>query len=161
MNQKKSDPHLYAAIKERGAIYLAVFRELSKRYGEDEAISVMRSASHAHGVAVGKTMAHLAPRDFAGIAKCWLMAPDDGATFQPDVRRLDETGVEAKMMACPIKDAWVEAGCDDDEIRTLLHCASAYDQAALETAGFDYELKLWSPGEEGCCLTKITEKARP
>ncbi len=160
MTRKKSNPQVYDAIKERGTIYLAVFRELSKRYGEVEAISVMRSASHAHGTAVGIKMAHLAPRDFAGLARCWVMAPDDGATFQPDVRRLDATGLEAKMMVCPIKDAWVEAGCSDKEICTLLYCASAYDQAALETAGFDYELELWSPGKEGCCLTKITEKSQ-
>ena len=159
MGDQQSNSLVYDAIKERGTIYLSVFRELSKRYGETEAISVMRDASHAHGVTVGEKMAHLAPRDFAGMAKCCVMAPDDGATFKPDVRRLDETGLEAKMMACPLKDAWVEAGCSDEEVCTLLHCASAYDQAVLETAGFDYELELWSPGKEGCCTTKITEKS--
>jgi hypothetical protein len=40
----------------------------------------------------------------------------------------------------------------------LLFCASALDEAALEAAGFDFEIELWSPGQEGCCLTRITEK---
>lgn len=160
MTSKQSDPLLYDAIKERGRMYLSVFRELSKRYGETEAISVMRSASHEHGTAVGKTLAHLGPRDFAGMAECFAKAPDNGATFSPDIRQLNETCLEVKMMTCPIKDAWVDAGCSDDEICTLLHCASAYDQAVIDTAGFDYELELWSPGKEGCCLTKITEKSQ-
>jgi len=58
----------------------------------------------------------------------------------------------------PIKDAWVEAGCSQEEIVTLLYCASALDEATLEAAGFDFEIELWSPGQEGCCLTRITEK---
>jgi len=139
--------HVYDAIKERGTVYLEVFRELEKRYGVTEAINVMRSVSHSHGVKVGEKMAHLAPRDFEGVCKCWVKAPDDGVTFKPDIRRQDSKGIEVKMMVCPIKDAWVEAGCSDEEICTLLYCASAYDIAALETAGFKCKVTLWSPGE--------------
>ncbi len=158
MTQEQSNSRLYDAIKERGRIYLAVFRELSKRYGEAEAVSVMRSASHEHGKAVGRTLSCFAPRDFAGMAEAWAKAPDDGATFSPDIRQLSNTCLDVKMMTCPLKDAWMEAGCSDEEVCTLLHCASAYDEAALDAAGFNYELELWSPGKEGCCLTKITEK---
>ena len=159
MNQKQSNPLLSNAIKERGRIYLEVFRELSKRYGETDAVSVMRSASHAHGTAVGKTLAHLGPRDFAGMAECFAKAPDNGVTYSTDIRQLNDTCVEFQNMTCPLKDAWIEAGCSDEEVCTLLYCASAYDQATLDTAGFNYELELWSPGKEGCCLTKITEKS--
>ncbi|MEM7221942.1 MAG: L-2-amino-thiazoline-4-carboxylic acid hydrolase [Pseudomonadota bacterium] len=161
MTQAKPNAQLYDAFKARGRIYLAVFRELSKRYGESEAISVMRSASREHGTAVGKTLAHLGPRDFAGMAECFAKAPDNGATFSPDIRQLDDSCLEVKMMTCPLKDAWIEAGCSDEEVCTLLHCASAYDEATLDAAGFAYELELWSPGKDGCCLTKITEKPQP
>lgn len=160
MTRKQSSSLLYDAIKERGTLYLAVFRELTERYGEAEAISIMRAASRRHGETVGKTLAHLGPHDFAGMAELWAKAPDDGVTFSPDIRRLDEVGLDVKMMTCPLKDAWLEAGCSDDDVCTLLHCASAYDEAALEMAGFDYELELWSPGKEGCCLTRIREKPK-
>ena len=149
---------LHNAIKDRARIYLETFREISKRHGEAEAISIMHSASHAHGTLVGQQMAHLAPRDFCGMAECWAKAPDDGETFKPDIRQLDETGLEVKMMACPLKEAWIEAGCSDEEVCTLLHCASAYDEAALTAAGFAFELELWAPGKKGCCLTRIFEK---
>ncbi len=159
MKTPQGSPDVYDAIRERGTVYLLTFQELKKRYGETEAISVMRSVSHAQGVRTGKTMSHCAPRDFEALCKCWCLAPDDGALFKPDIRQLDENGIEVKMMACPVKDAWVDAGCSDEEISTLLHCASAYDRATLETAGFDCEIELWSPGKEGCCLTRIREKS--
>ncbi|WP_337660485.1 L-2-amino-thiazoline-4-carboxylic acid hydrolase [Anderseniella sp. Alg231-50] len=160
MTRKKPDPKLHNAIKERGRAYLVVFRELSKRYGEAEAISVMRSASYEHGLAIGKPLACFAPRDFTGMADGYANAPDDGATFSPDIRQLDDTCLEVQMMTCPIKDAWVEAGCSDEEICTLLQCASALDEGTFDAAGFNYEIELWSPGKQGCCLTKITEKPR-
>ena len=158
MTPNQSSPQLYDAIKERGRAYLVVFRELSKRYGEAEAISVMRSASYEHGKAIGKPLACFAPRNFAGMAESFAKAPDNGATFCPDIRQLNDACLEVHMMACPIKDAWVEAGCSDEEICTLLHCASALDEGTLDAAGFNYEIELWSPGKEGCCLTRITEK---
>ena len=161
MTTQQSNPHVYDAIKERGRFFLVAFRELSKRYGETEAVSVMRSASYEYGLAIGRKLACFAPRDFAGMAEAHAKAPDKGATFSPDIRQLDDTCLEVQMMTCPIKDAWVEAGCSDEEICTLLHCASALDEATFDAAGFDYEIELWSPGKEGCCLTRITEKSRP
>lgn len=159
MTNKPTNKLLYDAIKDRGTAYLMVFRELKARYGEDEAKDVMRSASRAHGLYIGRSLAGCAPRDFECMATGFAKSPDDGSVFCPDIRRLDSTGLEVKMMACPIKDAWVEAGCNEEEIVTLLYCASALDEATLEAAGFDFEIELWSPGQEGCCLTRITEKA--
>ena len=160
MSPEKCNALLVGAIKERGRVYLEVFRELSERYGEPEAVSVLRSASRARGIAVGKALTHLGPRDFAGMAECFAKTPDDGAPYSTEIRRIDDTCLEFKNMSCPLKESWLEAGCSDEEVCTLLYCASAWDEAALETAGFDYELELWSPGKEGCCHTKITEKAR-
>jgi hypothetical protein len=160
VEQTRSNPSLYEAIKDRGTAYLMVFRELKNRYGEEEAKEVMRSASRAHGLAIGKSLAKCAPRDFEGMAKGFAKSPDNGAVFCPEILQLDDTCLEVKMMACPIKNAWVDAGCSDEEICTLLYCASALDEATLEAAGFNYEIELWSPGKVGCCLTRITEKFR-
>ena len=153
MPQHTYNAPLAAAIKDRARIYLAAFRAVRDRHGETEAIAVMRAASREHGLEVGRGMAHLAPCDFAGMADAWAKSPDDGATFNPDIRRLDEDGLEVHMRACPLKDAWFEAGCTDEEVVTLLQCASAYDEAALEAAGFSYEIELWKPGRAGCCAS--------
>lgn len=159
MTNKPTNKLLYNAIKDRGTAYLMVFRELKARYGEEEAKDVMRSSSTTNGLHIGKTLAGCAPRDFACMAKGFAKSPDDGSVFQPDIRRLDDTCLEVKMMACPIKDAWVDAGCSEEEVLTLLYCASALDEATIEAAGFDHDIVLWSPGQEGCCLTRITERA--
>jgi len=160
MEQTRSGRSLYDAIKDRGTAYLMVFRELKNRYGEEQAKDVMRSASRAHGLAIGKSLAKCAPRDFEGMAEGFAKSPDNGSVFRPDIRKLDHTCLEVKMMACPLKDAWVDAGCSDEDICTLLYCASALDEATLEAAGFNYEIELWSPGKVGCCLTRITEKSQ-
>jgi hypothetical protein len=161
LTNKPTNKLLYDAVKDRGMAYLMVFRELKARYGEEEAKDVMRSASRAHGLYIGKSLAVCAPRDFECMASRFAKSPDNGSVFCPDIRRLDGTCLEVKMMACPIKDAWVEAGCGEEEIVTLLGCASALDEATLEAAGFDFEIELWSPGQEGCCLTRIREKTVP
>jgi len=159
MANKTSNTLVYDAIKERGRLFLTVFRELSKRYGNTEAISVMRSVSYEFGLGIGQPLACFAPRDFAGMAEAYAKAPDNGETYSPDIRQLTDTCLEVQIMTCPIKDAWTDAGCSDEEICTLLHCASTQDEATLEAAGFDYEIELWSPGKTGCCLTRITEKS--
>ncbi len=149
----------YSAVKDRGRIYLAVFRELSQRYGETEAISVMRSASRAHGLEVGASLAHLAPRDFEGMLNEYFKGPDRGTTYSPEVKEISETCLEVHMMTCPLKDGWLGMGCSNEEVCKLLQCARAFDEAVYENAGFDYELEMWTPGKSGCCRTKLTEKS--
>ena len=161
MNDKQPNVLLSDAIKERARVYLAMYRELTNRYGETEAMSVMRSAIYEHGKAFGRTLTCFAPRDFAGLAEGFAKAPDNGATFSPDVRTLNDRCLEVQMMTCPLKEAWVEAGCSDEEICTLLHCASAVDEGTLDSAGFNHEIELWSPGKEGCCFLRITEATQP
>jgi len=57
MGNQQPNTLVYNAIKERGRAYLMMFRELSRRYGEAEAIDVMRSASHEHGKLIGQSLA--------------------------------------------------------------------------------------------------------
>ncbi|MEM6934036.1 MAG: L-2-amino-thiazoline-4-carboxylic acid hydrolase [Pseudomonadota bacterium] len=154
------DSPRYSSVRDRGRIYLAVFRELSERYGEPEAVSVMRSASRAHGLEVGASLAHLAPRDFPGVLEAFFKGPDGGATFCPDVKELSEACLNVHVMTCPLKDGWLEMGCSDREVCTLLKCATAYDEAVWEAAGFAFELETWAPGRSGCCRTRIMEKSR-
>ncbi len=148
----------YSAIEDRGRIYLAIFRELKQRLGEDEAISIMRSASRAHGVEVGQSIKHLAPNDFQGLLKEYFLGPDEGATFNPEVIELNGERLKVQIRTCPLKDGWLAAGCSEDEVCTLLQCATGFDHGVMETAGFDYELQVWKPGQTGCCRTTI--KAR-
>ncbi len=149
----------YGAVRDRARIYLAVFRELTQRYGETEAVSVMQSASRAHGLEVGASLAHLAPRDFQGMLDAFFLGPDEGATYSPEVREISDSCLDVQMMTCPLKDGWLDMGCSDEEVCTLLSCATAFDKAVWEQAGFDYELETWAPGKTGCCRTRLMEKS--
>jgi hypothetical protein len=81
LTNKSTNKLLYDAIKDRGRAHLKAFRELKSRDGEDEAKDVMRSASRAHGLHIGKLLAGPAPRDFEGLAKGFAKSPDDGRCF--------------------------------------------------------------------------------
>ena len=80
--------------------------------------------------------------------------------FSPKEIRCDESGLELKMRKCPLKEAWQAAGVTDDELKTLLKCASAMDVGTMDAAGFALQINTWEPGEEGCCYLKITERSR-
>lgn len=147
------------AVRDRGRIYLAVFRELKERHGEAEAIRVLQAASRAHGLEVGASLAHLAPRDFRGMLDNYFLGPD-AATYSPEVHEISDTCVDVQYMTCPLKDGWLDMGCSDGEVCTLLRCATAFDDAVYEAAGFDYELEAWAPGKTGCCRTRLREKRR-
>ena len=49
-------------------------------------------------------------------------------------------------------------GLNNNELCTLLYCASALDEGTMAEAGFNLKIEPWKPGEEGCCRLKITKK---
>lgn len=160
MNTSETHSLRYGAVKDRARIYLAVFRELKERHGTSETISVMRAASRAHGLEVGASLAHLAPRDFHGLLNAYFEGPDGGDTYSPKVFELSDRCLDVQMMTCPLKDGWLSMGCSNEEVCTLLTCARGFDEAVWEAAGFDYDLEMWSPGKTGCCRTVVREKMR-
>ena len=78
--------------------------------------------------------------------------------FAPKKLRCNSDTLEIKFMACPLKKVWKEIGLDDDELCTLLYCASALDEGTMNEAGFNLNIQIWKPGEEGCCKLKISKK---
>ncbi len=160
MTQTDKNALHYRAVRDRGRIYVAVFRELSKRYGEAEATSAMRSASRDHGLEVGASLAHLAPQDFPGLLREFFEGEDRGATYSPKVHEISETCLDVQMMTCPLKDGWLDMGCSEEEVCALLRCATAFDEAVYEAAGFDFELEPWTPGKTGCCRTRLSRKTQ-
>ena len=149
---------LLEANKERALIYLAIFREIRKRHGEEEAIDVIRAALIERGRAFGETLKQFGPRNFRGLCDSFAYVPDGGKMFDPEEIRCDGSGLELKMKKCPLKEAWQSAGVSDEELKTLLKCASAMDVGTMDAAGFALKIKTWQPGEEGCCYLEITEQ---
>ena len=84
MGDYDSQGALYEANKERALIYLAIFREIQKRHGKEEAIDVMRTALIKRGQEFGNTLKHFAPRDFRGLCDSFAYVPDGGKMFAPE-----------------------------------------------------------------------------
>ena len=120
MNDNTTDRLREDAIRERALVYLELFRELSGRYGRDQAIDVLRSAIYRHGRAFGESLRPFAPDDFAGLFDAFAKAPDNGATFSPRAWQLDEECLDVQMMSCPLKDAWTDAGCSDEGVLPIV-----------------------------------------
>ena len=80
---------------------------------------------------------------------------DDGNMFQPEIARSDAEGLDVKFHACPLRDAWLEAGLPDEDVATLCRIASRVDDGTFEAAGFRFSADTWQPGGEGCCHLHI------
>ena len=75
--------------------------------------------------------------------------------FRLEVFRDDADGLDIKHHACPLRDAWQEAGLSAEDVATLCRIASRIDDGTFEAAGFQFWADTWQPGGEGCCLLHI------
>src|SRR5262249_20433946 len=146
---------LQEANEARGHLYLALLRALERRLGREAAVAAMREALRDWGRHLGQGLARHAPDDFEGLAEDFVRAPDGGRMFQPAVHRCDSSGIDTRMMRCPLKQTWQAAGLPDAEIVLLCSVASEADLGAMEAAGFQLDIETWQPGKEGCCRLRI------
>jgi hypothetical protein len=140
----------------RALVYAAFYEELSRRFGAETAEEVMKSAIYERGRAIGRRFAVHGPANLKDLCAAFLdFVPDKGRLFQPEVRRLDEGGLDIKFHACPLKKAWQEAGIPPEKIATLCRIAGVVDNGTFEAAGFAFDADTWRPGDEGCCFLHI------
>ncbi|MCC6125867.1 MAG: L-2-amino-thiazoline-4-carboxylic acid hydrolase [Pirellulales bacterium] len=148
---------LYDSFKNRAMIYYALFDELREECGEERAEEVLSRAIYRRGADRGReNFSRFAPNDLEGLLAAFLSGiPDDGRMFQPEVLKSDPAGVDIKFHACPLRDAWREAGLPEAEIATLCRIAARIDNGTFEGAGFQFHADTWQPGGEGCCFLHI------
>ena len=148
---------LVDALKSRAMAYAAIYDEVAAEVGEAKALEIMKRAIRSRGVAMGKHFQRFAPADFSGLCETFLgVLPDKARPFEPEVVKLDDSGLHIKFHACPTKQAWVDAGFAPERIETLCKIAGAIDNGVFESAGFAMEAQTWAPGLQGCCLLKIS-----
>ena len=78
-----------------------------------------------------------------------------GKLFNPEVKRLDDTGFEVLNTTCPLKEAWQAYGLSDAEVAKMCEIGSAIDYGKFEGAGFRFACDTWKPGKRGCCTLKV------
>ncbi len=154
MNNERRD--LLAQIRNRALIYMEIYDVLSAEVGAMRAETLLAEAIFARGLSAGKSLAQHAPDDLAGLKDSFLAnVPGGGELYRPEVLRCDRDHLEIQFHACPLKDAWREAGQPEDKIATLCRIAGAIDQGLFRGAGFKLENRTWTPGAQGCCYLSI------
>jgi hypothetical protein len=157
MSEENLRRQLYDSFKNRAMIYYLIYDELRGACGEAQAEEVLGQAIYRRGEEKGReNYSRFAPRDLAGLLQAFLGGiPDEGRMFRPEILKSDAAGVDVKFHACPLREAWQEAGLPDEEIATLCRIAARIDNGTFEAAGFQFHADTWQPGGEGCCCLHI------
>jgi hypothetical protein len=157
MSEEQLRTQLYESFKHRALIYHAIFEELREELGDDRAEEILSRAIYRRGEQCGRAKyARFAPANLAGLkAAFWAGLPDDGRMFQPEILRDDAAALDIKFHACPLRDAWREAGLPEEDVAALCRIASQIDDGTFEAAGFEFSADTWQPGGEGCCCLYI------
>lgn len=148
---------LYDSFKNRAILYWRIFEEMREEIGAERAERIMSRAIYQRGVEKGKQKyARFAPGDMEGLKEAFVGGiPDGGRMFQPEVLRCDAEGLDIKFHACPLRDAWQEAGLSGDDVATICRIAARVDNGTFEGAGFEFSADTWQPGGDGCCYLHI------
>lgn len=147
---------LIEQIRGRALLYATLYDTLAGELGAADAERLLATAIRARGEQGGAGLSRHAPADFGGLRDSFLKGvPGEGALFAPEVERCDRGGLEIRFHACPLKDAWHDAGLSEERIATLCRIAGAVDRGMFEAAGFAIENRTWTPGAPGCCHLSV------
>lgn len=143
--------------KHRALLYLSLYRELSAEIGTERAERVMMRAIEKRGVETGRALfgTTTAATPDAVAQRFLSVSPGDGALWRHSVERPGDGSVVISVHRCPLKDAWTEAGLDDDDMARLCRIAGRFDNGCFGEAGIGFEAKTWQPGHDGCCTLTL------
>ena len=157
---EKLSRELDAAFRNRADLYRLMLEELTEEIGAEAAERVLVRAIERRGREVAaQAFAGLGPNEARAIGEAFLaISPDEGRMYPTRVER-SETGIAFEVRRCPLKDAWVEAGVDDDRLATLCRIAGAFDRGLFEATGIRFDNVTWTPGHgSGCCHIRLTDR---
>lgn len=156
MSEETLRNQLYAAFKHRAMLYYLIFDELRAEIGEQRAATVLKRAIRRRGETIGQPFSEFAPDDLAGLRDAFLAGiPDEGRMFSADVQRCDQEGLDITLQSCPLRDAWLEAGLEEQEVAKLCDIAAIIDEGTFAGAGFQFAAETWQPNSTGCCHLHI------
>ena len=157
MSDETLRSQLYDSYKNRAMIYHLIYDELRAELGPKRAEEILGRAIYRRGMEKGReNYAQFGPKNLPGLQKAFLGGiPDDGRMFQPELIRGDSDAMDIKFHACPLRDAWKEAGLPEEQVALLCRIASRVDYGTFEGAGFDFHADTYQPNGEGCCYLHI------
>jgi len=156
MSEQQLREQLYASFRHRAMLYYLIFDELREAVGQPQADEILQKAIRRRGEEIGKRFASYAPNDLVGLRDAFLaVIPDDGHMFSAEVECCDDQRLDITLQSCPLRDAWLDAGLDQDDVATMCRIAAAIDEGTFEGAGFAFSADTWNSDSEGCCHLHI------
>ncbi|MER9677202.1 L-2-amino-thiazoline-4-carboxylic acid hydrolase [Mesorhizobium sp. M0208] len=157
---EKPSRELDSAFRNRADLYRLLLDELTAEVGAEKAEAIMIRTIDRRGREVAAAaFADFGPNDAPAIGEAFLaVSPDGGRMYPTDVERGPDR-IAFKVRRCPLKDAWVEAGVDDEKLATLCRIAGAFDSGLFEATGVRFDNVTWTPGHGfGCCHIALTNR---
>jgi hypothetical protein len=147
-----------AAFRNRALMYAYLFDELESEFGAERATALMKRAIFRRGLEVGQKYRSAADAgDLAEVARLFVEgSPADGTLFTPGVEEASAEGdrLVLRMVTCPLKDAWRDAGYSAEKVDLLCEIAAAVDEGTFEGAGLELQFfdRQACIGSEQCLL---------
>jgi predicted ArsR family transcriptional regulator len=153
---ERSQAETRAAFENRALMYAYVYEEMADDLGEERATELMKRAIHRRGLEVGrKYRAAVGAGDLEAVGRIFCDgSPCNGELFEPGIEEEGDDRIVLRMTACPLMDAWREAGLNPEELDHMCDIAAAVDEGTFEAAGLELTFldRLGRPGSERCLL---------
>jgi hypothetical protein len=164
---EKSHAETRAAFENRAVMYAYIYDELEAELGAERAVDLMKRAIYRRGLDIGRRFAPAAEaRDLDEVARLFVEgSPAEGAFFEPGIEEGAAEGgrIVLRMRACPLKDAWRDAGYSAEKVDLLCEIAAAVDEGTFEGAGLDLRFldRQACRGSDECLLEIKLRDALP
>ena len=144
-------------LKNRGRIYVHIYRELSKELGEEKASEILKRALYARGKEKGDLLAaRLGKPDLHAVAAAFAEGKGDMDAFGHEIVEEHRDHVLLRLNHCPLVEAWNEAGLSSEEMKKMCDIAYQVDFGKFEAAGYRLSFNCRIADGRKSCDLKVT-----
>ncbi len=146
------------AFKNRAHLYRLLLEVLAGRHGLAEAEAVLSEVCERRGREVAPLLFAGLPPEPEAIARRFLSVSPDGGDLYPHETEANQGSFTIRVHACPLKQAWQEAGLPPEDVASLCRIAGAFDRGLFEAAGVVFSNSTWSAARGGGCCHIMLSK---
>lgn len=148
---------LEASFRNRADLYRLLLAELTTSLGAQDAEALLVRAIEQRGREVAIAFRDFDPNQAREIGEAFLaVSPNGGRMYPTEVHRRED-GISFRVLRCPLKDSWRDAGVGDAKLQTLCRIAGAFDRGLFEATGVCFANRTWQVGDgDHCCEIHLT-----
>lgn len=157
---------LRESVGNRAQTTFFFFDELRSQIGQPEALKLLKRALYRQGHSAGlQFRAKMpgrripTPDEFAAMAN--KLSADEGRLFPLNIHCASADRCDAKVTACPAKDALLTTGLNPADFEAVTQAMDAWTYGMMEGIGFGYFSEPPKWGAEGCCFMHVLVAGHP